>query len=102
MTLRRGFEVRAGERILITEDVITTGKSFGECAEVLEALGGKISALACVVDRRADGYDPSSSNLETPWPLYAACRVEAVNWEADNCELCKKGIPAVKPGSRKM
>jgi orotate phosphoribosyltransferase len=96
MTLRRGFEVQAGERILITEDVITTGKSFGECAEVLEALGAKISALACVVDRRADG------NAPTPWPLYAACRVEAANWDAENCELCKKGIPAVKPGSRKI
>jgi orotate phosphoribosyltransferase len=106
MTLRRGFEVQPGERILITEDVITTGKSFGECAAVLESLGAEITALACVVDRRADGnsYNGSGSRLgvEVPWPLYAACKVEAASWEADNCELCRKGIPVVKPGSRKL
>jgi orotate phosphoribosyltransferase len=95
MTLRRGFEVQAGEHILITEDVITTGKSFGECAAVLESLGAVITALACVVDRRDD-------RVEAPWPLYAACKVDATNWDADNCELCRKGIPAVKPGSRKL
>jgi orotate phosphoribosyltransferase len=95
MTLRRGFEVQKGERILITEDVITTGKSFGECAAVLKSLGAVITALACVVDRR-DG------NAPVPWPLYAACKVNATNWDADNCELCRKGIPAIKPGSRKI
>jgi orotate phosphoribosyltransferase len=95
MTLRRGFTVKAGERILIAEDVVTTGKSSAESAAILEALGARITALACLVDRRA-GDTPLS------WPLYAACRVEAGNWEAGSCELCKRGIPAVKPGSRKM
>jgi orotate phosphoribosyltransferase len=95
MSLRRGFEVQSGMRILIAEDVITTGKSFGECAAVLESLGAVIAAAACVVDRRSPG-------AESPWPFYAACRVDAKNWEADACELCRQGIPAVKPGSRKM
>ena len=95
MTLRRGFEARPGQKILITEDVVTTGKSYGECAAVLEGLGAKIAALACVVDRRQSG-------VEVPWPFYPACKVEVANWEADSCELCKKGIPAVKPGSRKQ
>ena len=97
MLLRRGFEIRQGERILIAEDVITTGKSFGECAAVLEKLGAKIAAIACIVDRRA-------AEAQTPtcvWPLYAACEVTANNWDACSCELCKQGIPAVKPGSRK-
>jgi orotate phosphoribosyltransferase len=106
MALRRGFEVQPGQCILITEDVITTGKSFGECAAVLEERGAKVTALACVVDRRAEGnsHDRSSSNLgvTVPWPLYAACKVDATNWDTDNCELCKQGIPAVKPGSRKI
>jgi orotate phosphoribosyltransferase len=103
MSLRRGFEVEPGERILISEDVITTGKSSCECAEVLESLGAKISALACVVDRRAGGgCGDSGSNPQIPWPLYAACRVDALNWDAEDCELCKKGVPAVKPGSRKI
>jgi orotate phosphoribosyltransferase len=96
MTLRRGFEVRPGQRILISEDVITTGKSSGECAAVLEALGAKITALACVVDRRAPGAG------DITWPLYQAIRVSVENWDADDCALCEKGIPVVKPGSRKM
>jgi orotate phosphoribosyltransferase len=94
MSLRRGFGVRAGERILIAEDVITTGKSLGECAAALEAKGAVISALACVVDRRAPG-------VEVPWPLYAACAVEARTWDPEDCGLCGQGLPAVKPGSRK-
>jgi orotate phosphoribosyltransferase len=94
MTLRRGFGVERGMKLLIAEDVVTTGKSSGESAAVLEALGATVSALACVVDRRAPG-------TSLPWPLYAACAVEAGNWEQQDCELCKQGVPAVKPGSRK-
>ncbi|MCL2270047.1 MAG: orotate phosphoribosyltransferase [Treponema sp.] len=95
MALRRGFEVQPGQKILITEDVVTTGKSSGECAAVLENLGAKIAALACLVDRRITGVD-------IPWLFYPACKLDVANWEADSCELCKKGIPAVKPGSRKQ
>jgi orotate phosphoribosyltransferase len=94
MTLRRGFEVERGMRILIAEDVVTTGKSSGESAAVLEALGATVSALACVVDRREPGHP-------IPWPLYAACAVEAGNWEQRDCGLCKQGVPVEKPGSRR-
>lgn len=94
MVLRRGFEVKPGQKILIAEDVVTTGKSSGECARAIESLGAAISALACLVDRRSPGN-------EIPWPFFPACKIEAANWEAGACELCKKGIPAVKPGSRK-
>jgi orotate phosphoribosyltransferase len=95
MVLRRGFEVQPGQKILITEDVVTTGKSFGECAAALESLGAEIAALACLVDRRQEG-------IAVPWPFYPACTVSAANWEAEACDLCKKGIPAIKPGSRKQ
>ena len=95
MTLRRGFEVQAGEHILIAEDVVTTSRSAGESAAVLEAKGAVVAALAALVDRRQPG-------VEVPWPFYAAARVEAANWASADCELCKKGIPAVKPGSRKF
>jgi orotate phosphoribosyltransferase len=95
MTLRRGFEVKPGQKLLIAEDVVTTGKSSGESAAVLAALGAEVSALACVVDRREPGTPVS-------WPLYAACRVDVANWDAGSCELCKQGSPAVKPGSRKF
>jgi orotate phosphoribosyltransferase len=95
MVLRRGFEVSAGQKILIAEDVVTTGKSSGESAEVLAGLGAEVCALACVVDRRAEGVPVS-------WPLYAACKVDVGNWESENCDLCRQGIPVVKPGSRKF
>ncbi|MDR1319800.1 MAG: orotate phosphoribosyltransferase [Treponema sp.] len=96
MSLRRGFEIKPGQKILISEDVVTTGKSSGECAGVLESLGAKVTALACLVDRRAaDAADIS-------WPLYPAVKVNVQNWEPEACELCKKGIPAIKPGSRKF
>ena len=95
MTLRRGFEAATGLRVLIAEDVVTTGKSSGESAAVLEDLGAKVTALACIVDRRARG-------APIPWPVYAADVLEAADWETDACELCREGVPAVKPGSRKL
>ena len=95
MALRRGFEAGAGMHILIAEDVVTTGKSSLESAEALSASGAVVTALACVVDRRAEGVD-------TAWPLYSAAKVSVQNWEAENCALCSQGMPAVKPGSRKM
>jgi orotate phosphoribosyltransferase len=81
--------------VLIAEDVVTTGKSSLESAAALEGFGARVSALACVVDRRAAG-------IETEWPLYAAVKVEVENWDPEACDLCRKGIPAIKPGSRKV
>jgi len=95
MCLRRGFEVLQGQNVLIAEDVVTTGKSSMECAAVLESLGANITALTCVVDRREEG-------IEIKWPFYPAVKINAGNWDAKDCELCKQGIPAVKPGSRKF
>ncbi len=98
MTLRRGFEIKPGERIVIAEDVVTTGKSTLETAERIKAMGGVVVASICVVDRRpADAAEPFS------WPLFAAARIPAVLYEATDCPLCKEGkLPAVKPGSRKI
>jgi orotate phosphoribosyltransferase len=95
MSLRRGFSVEKGAAILIAEDVVTTGKSSGESAAVLEGLGARITALACLVDRRAPG-------IPLTWPLYAACTVEVSDWDAPSCGLCGQGLPLVKPGSRKF
>ena len=95
MCLRRGFTVKPGQQILVAEDVVTTGKSSGECAAALDALGAQVAALACLVDRRSDDESPL-------WPMYPALKVKVENWDAADCELCKKGIPAVKPGSRKI
>jgi orotate phosphoribosyltransferase len=96
MVVRRGFELKPGQNILITEDVVTTGKSSMECAAVITAAGASIAALACLVDRRTEGAQ------EIPWPFYPAVKLSAGNWQTSECELCKKGLPAVKPGSRKI
>jgi orotate phosphoribosyltransferase len=94
MSLRRGFTVNPGARMLIAEDVITTTKSALETAGALEALGAQVVGLACLVDRREEG-------VPLPWPLYAACRIPAASWDEESCELCRQGISLVKPGSRK-
>jgi orotate phosphoribosyltransferase len=95
MTLRRGFAVAPGERVLIVEDVVTTGKSSGEARAAIEAAGGVVTAVACVVDRR-------SGDQGMTLPVFAACTVAAENWAPGECPLCAAGTPAMKPGSRKM
>jgi len=95
MSLRRGFELSPGQRVLMVEDVVTTGKSSLEASRAVEASGGKVVALACVVDRRAE-------DIAVDWPLFAAATLPAVTWEAAECPLCKQGKGFVKPGSRKM
>jgi len=96
MTLRRGFEIKNGQNVLIVEDVVTTGKSSLECAAALEKAGAVVSALACIVDRRADGAQ------DIAWSFYPAVKMSVANWDASDCDLCKKGIPVVKPGSRRI
>ena len=94
MQLRRGFEVNENDRILITEDVVTTGKSTMETVEALEAFGAKVIAVACIADRRGPDCDFSL-------PVYSAVKLQFPVYEADDCPLCKEGkIPVVKPGSR--
>ena len=96
MSLRRGFELNHKQNVLIVEDVVTTGKSSLECAASLAAGGANIAALACLVDRRAD------ESRDIPWPFYPAIKLKAFNWEQADCDMCKRLIPAVKPGSRKI
>lgn len=93
MTLRRGFEIKSGEKILIMEDVVTTGKSSVETAKVLEELGGKVIGLGCIVDRRAS---------EIHLPIYSSVELEFETYEEDNCPLCNDGSKPIKPGSRKF
>ncbi len=96
MQLRRGFCVQAGDRVLIAEDVITTGKSTMETVRALEALGAEVVGAACIADRRADDCDFSL-------PVYAALRLAIDSYEPDECPVCKAGIlPLEKPGSREM
>lgn len=93
MCLRRGFEIKKGQKVLISEDVITTGKSSLEVAEIVKSLGADVVALSCIVDRSGDNA--------IPYPIYSAVKLDFETYEADKCPLCEKKIPYIKPGSRK-
>ncbi|MEG2054466.1 MAG: orotate phosphoribosyltransferase [Oscillospiraceae bacterium] len=95
MTLRRGFEIKKGEKCIIMEDVVTTGKSSLETKAVIEEMGGELVGIACVVDR---------SKGSSPIPVVAsAVCLDLPNYEVSECPLCKEGkIEVVKPGSRKF
>ena len=91
MTFRRGFTVEKGEKVLICEDVVTTGKSSMETAKAIEEKGGVVVGIGAIVDRTIDKVE---------LPIYAAIHEEAKLFEPDNCPLCQKDIPIEKPGSR--
>lgn len=93
MTLRRGFEVLPGQKVLITEDVVTTAKSSMEVAELIKTLGGEVVGIASIVDR---------TNGDIQYPLYSSVKLQIETYDKDNCPLCKEGLPAVKPGSRNL
>lgn len=95
MTLRRGFEIKNGQKVIISEDVITTGKSSLEVAKLIEELGGEVVALCSIVDRREEG-------VEVPYPVYSAIKLEVNSYEKEECPLCSAKIPYVKPGSRNI
>lgn len=93
MTLRRGFEIKPGDRILIMEDVVTTGKSSMETARVLESLGGQVLGIGCILDRKV---------CEIDLPVYSAAQLFFETYDAQTCPLCEKGSEPIKPGSRKF
>ncbi len=95
MTLRRGFKLEPGERVLVVEDVLTTGGSAREVIRVIEGLGGKVVAAACLVNR--SGGNPFE---DMDIPLMALADVQARVWNPGDCPLCQGGDQAVKPGSR--
>jgi orotate phosphoribosyltransferase len=95
MTLRRGFSVRPGERVLIVEDVITTGGSTMEVAGLLRGLGAEVPAAASIIDRGG-----GAAELGVPRVALATLLVET--WTPEECPLCRAGTPAVKPGSRAL
>ncbi|MBS4539192.1 orotate phosphoribosyltransferase [Clostridium sp. D2Q-11] len=95
MTLRRGFQIEKGQRVLITEDVVTTGKSTMETKKVIESLGGIVIGVASIVDR-------TGGKSELDIPLYSAISLQIDTYDNENCPMCKEGKEAVKPGSRKL
>ena len=95
MTLRRGFEIKPDSKVIIVEDVITTGKSSFETVDVIKSFGAEVIALTSIVNR---------SGLEeiNGLPIISAINLDIDTWPADDLPNHLKDIPAVKPGSRKI
>lgn len=95
LELRRGFDIEPGARVLMVEDVVTTGLSSRECIQGVEALGGKVVAAACLIDR-------SGGKADVGMPLFALTQLSVPTYAADQLPPELESIPAVKPGSRTL
>jgi len=93
LTLRRGFALRPGERVLVVEDVITTGKSTRETIDVVRRAGGTVVGAASLIDR-------SGGTAELGVPYRSLVSLAVPTYAPDACPLCKAGSSPVKPGSR--
>lgn len=93
MTLRRGFSVKKGERILVVEDVITTGGSTRECISALAQHGACVTNAASIIDRSGGAADVGV-------PRVSLVTMEVPVYKPEECPLCRQGIRAIKPGSR--
>lgn len=94
MTLRRGFTVKKGERILVVEDVITTGGSTRECIAALQNHGAKVVAAASIIDR-------SNGKADVGVPRIALVTLDVASYGPEDCPMCARGEEAIKPGSSK-
>ena len=95
MTLRRSFEIKEGEKVLVVEDVTTTGSSVREVIDIVNSRQGKVVGVGVLIDRSGGKVD---FGIKTEKLL----TVDIKTYLPEECPLCKKGIPAVKPGSREL
>jgi len=93
LMLRRGFLLSEADRVLVIEDVVTTGGSTRETMQVATAAGGHVVGAASIVDR-------SGGRGSLSVPFYSLLDIDLPAYEPDSCPLCAKGLPVVKPGSR--
>jgi len=92
MTLRRGFAIRPGERILLCEDVVTTGGSLLEVRDLVTAAGGQVVAVASLVDRT------SGRDAGLGLRLTSLLKIDVPAYPAEECPMCRAGQPLVSPG----
>ena len=95
LTLRRGFTIAEGEKMLVCEDVVTTGGSVFEVMEIVKENKGVVVGVGTIVDR-------SNGKVDFGVPQVSTLKLEVVSYKPDDCPICKEGIPVVKPGSRKI
>jgi orotate phosphoribosyltransferase len=96
LALRRGFTLDAADRVLVVEDVMTTGGSTRETIDVARAAGGQVVGTASIVDRSPSG------SLQFDVPFVSLLRIDLPTYEQAQCPLCAQGMPVVKPGSRQV
>jgi orotate phosphoribosyltransferase len=94
MTLRRGFVLDPGEKVVVVEDAITTGKSTREVVDAVQARGGQVVAVGSLVDR-------SAGDVDFGVPRRSLLRLDVPTWDAAACPLCAAGSRPEKPGSRR-
>lgn len=95
MELRRGFEIKPGEKVLVADSVITTGGSPFEVVSVAKAKGADVVGCAVIVDRSNGQFKPNGV------PMISLLQINIETFTPANCPMCKDKIPIVKPGSRK-
>jgi orotate phosphoribosyltransferase len=95
MVLRRAFEIKPGQRVLVVEDVITTGGTTQETADLMTSLGARVVGAGSIVDR-------SGGKAKLTVPYFSLLRLDAEHYDPEQCPLCAAGIPIEKPGSRKI
>ena len=93
MKLRRGFEIKKGERVLVVEDVVTTGGSVLEIIQLVKAAGATLAGVGYIVDR-------SNGKVDFDAKMFPVLKLEVIAYQPDQCPLCASGSTAIKPGSR--
>ena len=94
LMLRRGFSLEAGERVVVVEDVVTTGGSTRETIAVAKAAGAEVIAACAIVNRSGGRH-----GLDVPFHALMSMRLPT--YQPESCPLCQQGLPITKPGSRK-
>ncbi|MGE5399692.1 MAG: orotate phosphoribosyltransferase [Ignavibacteriales bacterium] len=95
LTLRRGFVINPGERVLVCEDVVTTGGSVFEVIDIVKKYNAEVVGVGMVVDR-------SNGKVQFGVPQVSGLKLDVVSYAPEDCPLCRENIPIVKPGSRKI
>ncbi|MBU2635602.1 MAG: orotate phosphoribosyltransferase, partial [Bacteroidetes bacterium] len=94
MQIRRGFEIKQGENVLICEDVVTTGGSTKEVIDIVHSNGGNVIGISSIVDRSG-----GTVKFDVPHQ-FSVLKMDVITYNPNDCPLCKQNIPILKPGSR--
>ena len=95
LTIRRGFSLSEGEKVLVCEDVVTTGGSVFEVIDIVKNNNANIAGIGFIVDR-------SNGKVDFGFPQISTLKMEVVSYLPEECPLCQQGLEIIKPGSRKI